>query len=41
MFWSRALKIKAYQRTQDLLQDAEDKALKGFNPPKAKFIGFE
>ena len=34
-------KIKAYQRTQDLLQDAEDKALKGFNPPKAKFIGFE
>jgi hypothetical protein len=34
-------KIKAYQKTQDLLQNAEDKALKRLNIPKAKFVGFE
>jgi len=34
-------KIKAYQKTQELLQNAEDEVLKGFNPPKAKFVGFE
>ena len=34
-------KIKAYQKTQELLQNAEDEVLKGFNSPKAKFVGFE
>ena len=32
-------KIKAYQKTQNLLQDAENEVLKSFNPPK--FVGFE